>query len=221
MKAPGDPGSRLGRALARTAYRLRGPLVAPPVLLAAVWPGAAPGSALFWLGGLALFGGGWSTRIWAQRHLGYRLKRRMKLTTCGPYAWVRNPIYLANSAMALGAVLASGAVELLPLALVWDVLVYVLVVRHEERRLASNYGQAYATYCRHVRRWLPRAPADHRCGHAGGLAGALLAEIHTPLIMAPAALHALAGSAAARRVAVPVLRVIEAQIERVRLALWP
>lgn len=216
VKAPEDPISRLERALARTAYRFRGVLVAPPVLVAAVWPGAAAGTALSWLAGLGLFGVGWSTRIWAQRHLGYRLKRRMKLTTCGPYAYVRNPIYLANSAMSLGAVLASGAVRLLPLALAWDVLVYVLVVRHEERRLAANYGQAYATYCRQVDRWRPRTQAHHRCEHAGGLPSALLAELHTPLIMAPAALHTLAVSA----VALPVLDVIRAEAGQLRLALW-
>ena len=176
----------------RTVYELRGPLVAFPVLGAAILlRGTDYNLLLAWGTGLLLFVTGWSVRIWAQRHLGYRLRRSMTLTRCGPFAYVRNPIYLANTAMALGAVAASGAVLLLPVALAWVLGVYAVTVRHEEAALARRYGEPYRRYLREVHRWLPAlrqplAPCGHRALHR-----ALFAELHTPFIMAPAALKAM------------------------------
>jgi protein-S-isoprenylcysteine O-methyltransferase Ste14 len=177
---------------ARAVYELRGPLVAVPVLGAAILPRESDDNLLLaWGIGLLLFGIGWSVRIWAQGHLGYRLQRSMTLTRCGPYAYVRNPIYLANTAMALGAVAASGAIVLLPVALAWVLGVYAVTVRHEEAALARRYGEPYRRYLREVHRWLPAprqplAPCGHRV-----VAEALFAELHTPLIMGPAALKAM------------------------------
>jgi protein-S-isoprenylcysteine O-methyltransferase Ste14 len=177
---------------ARVVYRLRGPLVAVPVLGAALlFRGTDYNLLVAWGTGLLLFAIGWSVRIWAQRHLGYRLQRSMTLTRCGPHAYVRNPIYLANTAMALGAVAASGTLLLLPVTLAWVMGVYAVTVRHEEAALARRYGEPYRRYLVEVHRWLPTwgrpvAPCGHRALH-----DALFAELHTPLIMGPAALKAM------------------------------
>jgi protein-S-isoprenylcysteine O-methyltransferase Ste14 len=79
------------------------------------------------------------------------------LVTRGPFAFVRNPIMLAEllviSAVALhfaslgiavyGALLALGA--------------HVSVLYVEEPELRGRFGEGYEEYCRAVPRWLPRA----------------------------------------------------------------
>ena len=187
----------------RMAYKLRGPLVAVPVLLAAAcsW-NQYDNELVAWPLGLALFLVGWVLRIWAQRHLAYRLKIPMALTSCGPYACVRNPIYLGNILMALGAVAASETMWMLPVTLAWCVSVYVPAVRYEEQRLARQYGAAYGAYAEAVSRWVPH-PSRRRsapCLH-GALGPAMRAELHVPLMLAPAALkllHVLVASPAGR-----------------------
>jgi len=182
----------LRERLLRVVYKLRGLLAAVPVIGAAVAFGGVDNRPLAaWGSGLVLFALGWSVRIWAQQHLGYRLDRAMALTRCGPHGHVRNPIYIANTAMALGAVAASGNLLLLPVTLLWLMGVYALTVRYEEQRLISWYGEPYRRYLTEVRRWWPSwsgATAD--CGHRA-LSSAVYAELHTPLIMGPAVLKAL------------------------------
>jgi protein-S-isoprenylcysteine O-methyltransferase Ste14 len=175
-------------------YRLRGVLVAPPVLAAALSSrGEVDHAAVAWTFGVAFFAVGWTVRIWAQRHVGYRLRRRKELTTCGPFAYVRNPIYLANGAMGVGAVVASETLWLVPVTLLWYAVVYGLAVRHEEARLSAHYGVGYARYAARIPRWLPTRPASSRsCAHRA-FGEAVLTELHTPLIMAPAAMKALYG----------------------------
>src|SRR5262245_17316497 len=78
--------------LARRVYRLRGTLVAPAIFAAAVAAWNAHPRPVDLAVGACTFLLGWAVRAWAQRHLAYRLRRRMHLTCCGPYRWVRNPV---------------------------------------------------------------------------------------------------------------------------------
>jgi protein-S-isoprenylcysteine O-methyltransferase Ste14 len=145
-----------------------------------------------WEFGVAMFLSGWMLRIWAQRHLQYRVRgARMAMTVCGPYAYVRNPIYIAITLMVVGAVMASDDLSLVPLALAWCVVTYSLVVRHEEGRLVAQYGAAYRAYQTHVHRWIPLLPRQEAsCPHRS-LVQPFLAEAHTPLILAPAVLKSI------------------------------
>ena len=59
---------------------------------------------LVWPLGLLLFLRGWALRIWAQQHVCYRIKTNKALTTSGPYAVVRNPIYIGNTLIVLGVI---------------------------------------------------------------------------------------------------------------------
>lgn len=80
------------------------------------------------------------------------------LVTSGPYAWGRNPIYLADLGLQAGIGLAAGwwwAVALLPPT--WACLRF-LVIRKEERFLAAAFGIAYAEYLARTRRWAGRRP---------------------------------------------------------------
>jgi len=69
--------------------------------------------------GLGVFAAGVLMRIWAQVHLHYRLKIHKILTTTGPYAYMRNPIYAGNAAMFVGLCVMSELVWLAPVVLVW------------------------------------------------------------------------------------------------------
>ena len=62
--------------------------------------------------GIGLLAVGESIRIWAVRYAGGRTRTRKvgapKLVTSGPFAYVRNPLYLGNMLMYLGIVLIAG-----------------------------------------------------------------------------------------------------------------
>lgn len=76
------------------------------------------------------------------------------LTTDGPFAYSRNPIYVAMTGLYLGFAAVVGAgwpLVLLPALLAamhWG------VVLREERYLAEQFGVPYLAYCARVRRWL-------------------------------------------------------------------
>ena len=76
------------------------------------------------------------------------------MVTDGPYRATRNPIYVAFMLAILGLACALDnpwCVILLPVLIV---VLDVGVVRREERYLEAKFGDAYRTYCAHVRRWL-------------------------------------------------------------------
>ena len=157
-----------------------------------------------WLVGGGLVVIGWSVRIWSQIHLGYRLPVRMSLTTCGPYRFVRNPIYWANTCVVAGAVTAFGWWWAVPIAVLWCAGLYAAVVRHEEARLRAWHGRVYRAYYDEVPRWLPRIPAPgDRCHHRFS-PRSLLAEVQVPAVLLPAGVKTFgftilaAGSALAR-----------------------
>ena len=76
------------------------------------------------------------------------------LVTGGPFAWSRNPIYLAfNSVYLGGAVLLNSWWPVLLLALVLIAL-HHLVITREERFLTVKFGESYRLYSSRVRRWL-------------------------------------------------------------------
>jgi protein-S-isoprenylcysteine O-methyltransferase Ste14 len=176
----------------RTAYRLRGVLVAVPAVAALLAPPSATlASSLFWLG-IVLVLAGWLVRMWAQVHLGYRLDRRMALVACGPFRFCRNPIYLANAAVVLGVVAASETPwEWFVLAVVWCVLVFAAVVAFEEHRLRRTYGEAYGRYCAAVHAWLPRRPAPAPACEHHLTSDVLFVESLVPLVLLPVLVRSL------------------------------
>lgn len=86
-------------------------------------------------GGLMVMG--MALRLWA---LGY-LKKDTELCTAGPYAYTRNPLYLANFLIGLGLVVACGRW--------WLGVVFVLL-------FAVLYGSAMTQEATHLRRLFPR-----------------------------------------------------------------
>jgi protein-S-isoprenylcysteine O-methyltransferase Ste14 len=96
---------------------------------------------------------GLALRAWAAGHL----QKDSTLTESGPYAWVRNPLYLGTLATAAGLVIASRRWELGVLFAAIFVLIYLPVVDLEEQHLARLFP-AYSTYVRRVHKLIPRLP---------------------------------------------------------------
>lgn len=76
------------------------------------------------------------------------------LVTNGPFAYSRNPIYLADVLIYLGVtVLMASLWPLFFIPLVWVMMRYA-VIAHEEAHLQAKFGEVYRDYCARVRRWL-------------------------------------------------------------------
>lgn len=115
--------------------------------------------ALFWIGA-ALTLAGLLLTVWARVHLGTNwsgtvtLKRGHELVTSGPYAIVRHPIYTGLLLACLGSALARDEWRgVVALALV--VLALWRKLRHEERWMREQFGDAYGAYARRVAALVP------------------------------------------------------------------
>ncbi len=108
-----------------------------------------PGSVLL-AAPLALLGEG--LRIWASGHIE---KRRM-LATGGPYAYTRNPLYLGNLILVVGAVVASASPWVALIAVLYVAAYYPRNLNEEARFLAEKFGDEYAAWAAAVPLFLPR-----------------------------------------------------------------
>ncbi|KAB2907818.1 MAG: isoprenylcysteine carboxylmethyltransferase family protein [Ignavibacteriales bacterium] len=80
------------------------------------------------------------------------------LIISGPFAYVRNPLYVGNIFIYVGIGVMSMA--LFPwlhiVAFLWFVFQYIMIVSEEEKYLSRQYGEAYQEYCDRVPRFIPR-----------------------------------------------------------------
>lgn len=90
-------------------------------------------------------------RGWAAGHL----EKNRALAESGPYAYVRNPLYIGTLMVAAGFVLASRRWELGVLFAAVFLLIYFPVVELEEQHLRSLFPE-YADYAKRVPRLWPR-----------------------------------------------------------------
>jgi len=103
---------------------------------------------------------GEALRTWAAGHL---LKDE-QLTTAGPYAYVRNPLYLGSLLSGIGFLVILGDWRLAAGFLVVALAVYLPTIRQEENYLQRMHGAAYEGYRRGVPGFVPRL---RRGGPAG------------------------------------------------------
>jgi protein-S-isoprenylcysteine O-methyltransferase Ste14 len=80
------------------------------------------------------------------------------LITNGPFAHVRNPLYVGNMLLYAGVGVMSNALFpwLLGIAMLFFYIQYMLIVSHEEEYLTQTFGEAFVHYTQHVRRFFPR-----------------------------------------------------------------
>ena len=88
------------------------------------------------------------------------VKKNEELTTSGPYAYTRNPLYLGSLIMAVGFAVAARSGWVLLVMVVMFLVIYVPVIRSEEAFLRQKFP-SFEEYARRVPRLLPRlTPCD-------------------------------------------------------------
>jgi protein-S-isoprenylcysteine O-methyltransferase Ste14 len=151
-----DTTTRLGGWLFR--HRTSLPLPAAIAILT-LRVGEAPPSALLVGTGVAITVMGELIRLWGVHYIGAisrtRSERLGPLVAGGPFARLRNPLYVGNIALWAGFALTARLVWLAPLILLLLALEYHAIVRWEETLLESRLGQAYRDYAARVPRWIP------------------------------------------------------------------
>jgi len=170
----------------RFFYDKRGVLASLPLILAVfITYGQTQDGWMAWGIGLPIFFLGLFGRIWAQQHLHYRLKMDINLTRTGPYALLRNPIYVSNTLMSIGLTVTSRVLWMVPITLLWCAVIFSIVVREEESRVVKVFGQPYSDYLKEVPRWLPRG-AQLPLGLVNEhLAHSIRAELYNLLYLLP------------------------------------
>ena len=83
------------------------------------------------------------------------VQKDKQLTTSGPYAYTRNPLYLGSLMLAAGFAIAARSWWIVGIMLLTFALIYVPVVLGEERYLRRTFP-GYADYAHHVPRIFPR-----------------------------------------------------------------
>lgn len=99
--------------------------------------------------------------VWSARTMGRnwaivaRTRADHELVTGGPFAWVRNPIYVAMAFFMLGMALATGHTLQLVAAVPLFVIGTLIRTTEEERLLRAHFGGAYDEYAARVKRFVP------------------------------------------------------------------
>jgi len=100
-------------------------------------------------------------RIWAS---GYIDKNR-ELATAGPYAYTRNPLYVANLLLLSGFCIMAGNLWVSVLALLAFAMIYRPVIREEAEYMDQLFGKTYQQWSNKVPLFFPRlTPAPHTAG---------------------------------------------------------
>ena len=115
------------------------------------------------LAGLAVVLLGEGIRFWGVAFVGAETRTTgtvggTYLVTNGPFAHVRNPLYVGNMLLYAGIGIMSLALfpGLLFLALLWFGVQYSMIVAREEEYLAQRFGEEFSEYAKNVPRFVPR-----------------------------------------------------------------
>ena len=93
--------------------------------------------------------------LWLRAYAAGYVKKNAELTTTGPYAYTRNPLYLGSMLIAFGFGAAAGNWILLAVLVVLFAAIYIPTIQGEERYLRAHF-RAFESYARRVPRLLPR-----------------------------------------------------------------
>ena len=89
---------------------------------------------------VALLGEG--IRIWAAGHL----EKGREVTSSGPYAITRHPLYLGSALIGIGLAIACADVLVAVIVLGYLALTLTAAIRTEEAHLTEKFGAAYPSY---------------------------------------------------------------------------
>lgn len=165
-----DPTSDELQAL---VFKNRGALLSIPALMLAAF---GKPSAFSVTVGLPIALAGELLRCWAVGYSGVTTREdhviAPELVTAGPYAYVRNPLYVGNFITAAGFAIAftggnsaGKRLGLIAASLGTMAAVYGVIIPHEEQYLRSEFGEPYERYCACVPQIVPATtPAGEQRG---------------------------------------------------------
>ena len=85
---------------------------------------------------------GEAIRVWAAGHL----EKGREVTTSGPYAFTRHPLYLGSVLIGIGLAVASASAAVAVLVLAYLAITLTAAIRTEEAHLTEKFGVAYPAY---------------------------------------------------------------------------
>jgi protein-S-isoprenylcysteine O-methyltransferase Ste14 len=94
------------------------------------------------LGGAVVALAGEAIRVWAAGHL----EKGREVTSSGPYAFTRHPLYLGSTLIGVGLGYASASVVVAVVAIMYLAITLTAAVRTEEAHLTDKFGGAYPAY---------------------------------------------------------------------------
>ncbi len=96
--------------------------------------------------GAAFVLAGEAVRLWAAG----TVHKNERVTSAGPYGYVRHPLYVGSFLIAVGFCLVSGSVLGSAIVMPAFLIVHSAAARLEERRLGRKFGDEYASYAARV-----------------------------------------------------------------------
>jgi len=104
-----------------------------------------PGAAVAFLGE--------ALRLWAAGHL----RKNKQLTTTGPYAHVKNPLYIGTLLITVGFSAMAKSIVIMIAGFVWFFIYYAPYKKKQENeKLVGSFGDAWVQFDRAVPDYLPR-----------------------------------------------------------------
>ena len=173
---------RFTPAIGRLLFRLRSLTAIPFILIVIYFARPTFTSALVGVIPLIL---GEFLRLWAVGYAGGATRSRTlgaasDLVTTGPYAHVRNPLYLGNLILSLGVCVIANVYWMIAVLLVGYFVQYLPIIASEEAYLREFCGSTYQSYYTAVPRFIPRLRGYvNPSGHNFSFSRALKAERRT------------------------------------------
>lgn len=146
--------------LASTLFKYRSYTPIPFLLVMVIFQEATPASLIT---GFSVSIVGELIRFWGVSWTGSETRTTSEvggsnLIISGPFAYVRNPLYIGNVLIYLGLGIMSFALfpYLQMVALLFFVFQYHFIVKEEESYLLKTYGSFYVDFVKNVPRFMPR-----------------------------------------------------------------
>jgi hypothetical protein len=93
--------------------------------------------------------------VWLRGFAAGYVRKNTELTTTGPYAHTRNPLYLGSMMIAFGFAAAAGSWVILAALAILFLIIYLPTIRSEEAYLRGQFA-GFDAYAARVPRLLPR-----------------------------------------------------------------
>jgi protein-S-isoprenylcysteine O-methyltransferase Ste14 len=110
--------------------------------------------------------------LWLRGYAAGYVRKNAELTTTGPYAYTRNPLYLGSMMIAFGFAAASGRWGIAVALAGLFAAIYLPTIQSEESFLRERFA-GFEAYARAVPRLLPRLTAAGGAAERGTFSGAL------------------------------------------------